>query len=756
MASWDRIKAGIFAGESGGDYDALFKYSNRPGGRFSNIKLTDMTVNQAIDFARPSGEYAQWVKANNKGTLASPMGGFQIVGDTLKDAKNWAGLTGNERMTVDIQDRLGKAILKNQGTGAWSGYRGPRAPGSVSKVPIPSAEEYGMHSGPDMAGGEGVRLASLNPDLYKVDPAEKPQSALSKASGTFAQAGQAMQRGGGSMLPPAPILVADAGTKFPDWYTHNFNPAANTETPSADPIPVPDLVPPFGEPNAPYGVPLQPIVPAAPTQEWREGRPTIGPDPDVHSRGYNIIAGGIKDIATTRFDPGADIGNWLSDTLLKNWGITETEADKQEGNSPLVDTSKEFRVADDLLFGGVGEVGGNKTSSASTGGPGSSTTIPAGTTFLPKEPPVFAPELYPYPPEPGEVPDRPLAQDIDFQPWLDRMEKFRPEELNRQEYMKERVLSNLSRALAAGASGSGWSGWGGALARAGSGFGLAQAETTDQWLADDQARDEAQRQWGLGQIDLEMKLAQRSQDLKNQNAQTTYSNELDEYNQGTQYDMEKYKVDTANIDKVNQATEKQATDFYNWQNTIGQLTETKVSDVTDKHIVLQHTDAEGKRTFEMIKLDDPYSGLLPKEYLDSIKSMESVYGNSPDVYKMKYVPLMAQKSKLGVQAVMAEELLTLEALPHIIPDYEEVEKQAQEILGKRGLYAGGSGYDKAYQSIMTALVTPRININDKRFLEAAAGFNSVGALLLLGAAQRNAEGQPATLPPGPPVRQPGQ
>ena len=29
---WDAVKAGIFAGESGGDYNALFGYANRPGG----------------------------------------------------------------------------------------------------------------------------------------------------------------------------------------------------------------------------------------------------------------------------------------------------------------------------------------------------------------------------------------------------------------------------------------------------------------------------------------------------------------------------------------------------------------------------------------------------------------------------------------------------------------------------------------------------------------------------------------------------
>jgi hypothetical protein len=616
------------------------------------------------------------------------------------------------------------------------------------RVPIPNATEYGFAT-EEAAGGPYAKLASLNPDLVKLDPAEEA-GPLAKASHAFATGAEALtpQRNG-PLLPPPPVIVADAGTPFPDWYRKGFNPnAPESMEPVVVPPLTPDFVPPFGSPDAPYGEALQPWIPPQPNPDYYEA------GTKDNSRFTNILTGGIKDALTAEVpNPGAWAQQKVSEWITNNFILSEEEANRREGGGTIPDTSQEFRIADDLLFGGVGEVGGNKTSSPSTGGPGSSTSFEGGTVFLPEKPPVFAPRLYPEPPRPGEVPDRPLAEDIDFQPWLDRMEEYKPEDLNRQEYMKERLLSNLSRAFAAGAGGSGWSGWGGSLARMGGGFGTAQANTTDQWLADDMARDEAQRQWGLGQIDLEMKLAQRSQDLKNQNAQTTYSNELDEYNQGTKYDMEKYNVDMRNIDIVNAQSEKAATDFYNWTNTIGKLRETTVSDVTDKHVVLQHVDGEGKRTFELIKLDDPYSGMLPKEYLDQIKSMEQVYGNSPDVYKMKYAPMMMTKSKLGFQAVMAEELLQLQVLPNILPQYEEVEKQAAAILEKRGQYPGGSGYDKEYLSVMTALVTPLININDANFLQQAAQFNSIGALMLLGAAAQNA---PAALPPGPPLRPTGQ
>ena len=122
---WGRIRNGIFAGESGGDYNALFGYQNRKGGKFSNVKLTEMTVDQAIAFSDPSGPYGQWVRTQ-VGRVATPMGAYQIVGSTLRDMKRQLGLKGDEVMTADFQEFLGQQIYLRQGTGAWEGYAGPR------------------------------------------------------------------------------------------------------------------------------------------------------------------------------------------------------------------------------------------------------------------------------------------------------------------------------------------------------------------------------------------------------------------------------------------------------------------------------------------------------------------------------------------------------------------------------------------------------------------------------------------------------
>ena len=121
-AEWSRIQQGIFAGESGGDYGALFGYQNRPNGRFSNVNLLDMTVDQALEFANPSGPYGQYVKGQ-VGRVATPMGAYQVVGTTLRGAKEGLGLTGSEKMTPELQDKIGQWIYKTQGTGAWEGYK---------------------------------------------------------------------------------------------------------------------------------------------------------------------------------------------------------------------------------------------------------------------------------------------------------------------------------------------------------------------------------------------------------------------------------------------------------------------------------------------------------------------------------------------------------------------------------------------------------------------------------------------------------
>lgn len=133
-----QVKQAVFAGESGGDYDTLYGNSHKGNGKFSGTKLTEMTVNQALDFSKKGGAYAEWSKTQKgvkPGEYATPMGAYQIVGSTLKEAAKALGLKGNEKMTPELQDKLAEHIYATQGTDAWKGYKGPKMGGGGATKP---------------------------------------------------------------------------------------------------------------------------------------------------------------------------------------------------------------------------------------------------------------------------------------------------------------------------------------------------------------------------------------------------------------------------------------------------------------------------------------------------------------------------------------------------------------------------------------------------------------------------------------------
>jgi hypothetical protein len=121
MVDLTYLKNNVFAGESGGDYNALYGYANRGSGPFGGVNVTDMTINQVLDFTDPRGPYAQSVKGQI-GRVATPTGAYQVVGSTLRDAVRGLGLTGNERYDAATQDRIGQWIYENQGPQAWEGW----------------------------------------------------------------------------------------------------------------------------------------------------------------------------------------------------------------------------------------------------------------------------------------------------------------------------------------------------------------------------------------------------------------------------------------------------------------------------------------------------------------------------------------------------------------------------------------------------------------------------------------------------------
>lgn len=161
MVDLSYLKGNVFPGESGGDYDALFGYSQRPGRQFAGVKLTDMTVDQALQFAAPSGPYGQWVKGQ-VGRVATPMGAYQVVGSTLRAAKEGLGLTGNERMTPELQDQIGQWIYQTQGPGAWEAWGKGGSTGDTGMVRGGAGQTSMMgQSGADFLASEQERPRGL-------------------------------------------------------------------------------------------------------------------------------------------------------------------------------------------------------------------------------------------------------------------------------------------------------------------------------------------------------------------------------------------------------------------------------------------------------------------------------------------------------------------------------------------------------------------------------------------------------------------
>jgi hypothetical protein len=158
--TWEQHQQNIFAGESGGDYDALYGYQNRPDGKFAGVKVSDMPIADVIKFTSPSGEYGQYVKGQ-VGRVATPVGAYQVVGSTLRGAVEALGLDPSQKFDKATQDKIGQYILKTQGTGAWEGY----GKGGAAMAQEPQDQKpQGLLGG--LLGGQGIGGAlGLSPEF---------------------------------------------------------------------------------------------------------------------------------------------------------------------------------------------------------------------------------------------------------------------------------------------------------------------------------------------------------------------------------------------------------------------------------------------------------------------------------------------------------------------------------------------------------------------------------------------------------------
>lgn len=131
----------LFDKEGAGNYDTLFGHSQREGGQFAGVKVSQMPISEVIKFSDPKGAYGNWVKSElgrlgQEARIATPMGAGQIVGSTLRSAVNELGLSGDTLFDANTQnmiiDHLAKKRVMSSNTMAgrraglraeWEGFK---------------------------------------------------------------------------------------------------------------------------------------------------------------------------------------------------------------------------------------------------------------------------------------------------------------------------------------------------------------------------------------------------------------------------------------------------------------------------------------------------------------------------------------------------------------------------------------------------------------------------------------------------------
>jgi hypothetical protein len=98
----DPLRGLIRKTEGAGDPSTLYGHAQKEGGAFAGVDVSKETIGNLKQFASSDGAYGRYMK-NKLGYLATPMGEFQIVGDTLKDTAKEMGLSDDTVFTPDVQ-----------------------------------------------------------------------------------------------------------------------------------------------------------------------------------------------------------------------------------------------------------------------------------------------------------------------------------------------------------------------------------------------------------------------------------------------------------------------------------------------------------------------------------------------------------------------------------------------------------------------------------------------------------------------------
>lgn len=218
--------------ESGGgadQYDTLFGHRNRQNG----VRVSEMTIGQAGEFASPSGQYGQSVNAEI-GRVATPMGKFQIVGSTLRGLQEDLALPDDVPFSPAVQEQLGLYLAQQRVLGPrtresqraglraeWEGFKNVsdaeldvmideiRSMPPVSRDTILAAASGSAPQGPAQAPQGGPRQSTqtgFGGDAWAADMAASGLFRPDEVLGRVAPLREAGARGDG--------LIADERTQL--------------------------------------------------------------------------------------------------------------------------------------------------------------------------------------------------------------------------------------------------------------------------------------------------------------------------------------------------------------------------------------------------------------------------------------------------------------------------------------------------------------------------------------------------------------
>ncbi|MBY5357272.1 lytic murein transglycosylase [Rhizobium leguminosarum] len=253
--------------EGAGGYDTLYGNAQK-NGPFAGTDVTRMPIRDVIAFTDPSGPYAQSVKSQT-GRVATPVGRYQVVGTTLRNAVGALGLDPNAPFDQNAQDAVGAYLARQRIASADS------LPGQMAAL---RQEWHGFKNVPD------EQLAQVVADLRSGNGAIPPMDVASANPPA-------------GMPSTSPIQPPPVNPPAPAPQPGYVDPAITTAgRPDAPPMPqaaapgeVASLDPSIGIPmpgaagQMRASAPAQPIAPQGAPQAALSPLPssTVGPTPNV-------------------------------------------------------------------------------------------------------------------------------------------------------------------------------------------------------------------------------------------------------------------------------------------------------------------------------------------------------------------------------------------------------------------------------------------------------------------------------------------